>query len=270
MSRILKSNDTVITQKFKGIGKHNGIDVVGAGHTVCPVLAHSAGTVEMIQTGRGNDQNAKGDASYGNFVKIKHANGYSTLYAHLEKVYVTKGQTVAMGQEIGYMGNTGHSFGAHLHFEVRTNGSYASLTNPEPYVNADLPGLNTDTSKVKYRTHIENDGWTSYVKDGETSGTTGQGKRLEALQIDSELEISAKAHIENIGWKDYGVINKNTVIGTTGEGKRLEDLCLKGNIQYRVHIEDHGWTNWTKADGVATLGSVGLGKRIEAIEIKEA
>lgn len=142
MSRILKSNDTVITQHYGNNG-HKGVDVVGAGHTTCPVLAHSAGTVEMIATGHGNNTRATGDASYGNFVKIKHTNGYSTLYAHLERVSVSKGQSVSKWQEIGYMGNTGRSFGAHLHFEVRKNGTYASIINPEPFINADLPGLST-------------------------------------------------------------------------------------------------------------------------------
>ena len=142
MSRILKSNDTVITQNY-GKNGHKGVDVVGEGHTTCPVLAHSSGTVELIQTGRVNNVNTSGDETYGNFVKIKHPNGYATLYAHLDKVYVSKGQTVSKGQEIGYMGNTGRSYGAHLHFEVRTKGTYASITNPEPYINADLSGMSS-------------------------------------------------------------------------------------------------------------------------------
>ena len=126
-----------------------------------------------------------------------------------------------------------------------------------------------NTSKIKYRSHIENEGWQEWKHDGQTSGTTGKGLRLEAIQIDYDKEITAKAHIENIGWVDYGVINKDTVIGTTGQGLRLECLCLKGNFKYRVHIENTGWTCWTEADGICTLGSVGQGLRIEAIEIVE-
>lgn len=124
-----------------------------------------------------------------------------------------------------------------------------------------------ETFKIKYRGHIENEGWNDFKKDGETCGTTGQSKRLEAIQIDSNMEIYAKAHIQDIGWVDYGKISKDTVIGTTGESKRLEALCLKGNFKYRVHIEDTGWTQWTVADGIVTLGTVGMSQRIEAIEI---
>ena len=124
-------------------------------------------------------------------------------------------------------------------------------------------------SKLKYRGHIEQDGWQEWKHSGEMAGTTGQAKRLEAIQIDYDKEVYAKAHIENIGWKDYGKITKDTVIGTTGQGLRLECLCLKGNFKYRVHLQDTGWTCWTDADGICTLGSVGQGLRIEAIEIKE-
>ena len=124
-----------------------------------------------------------------------------------------------------------------------------------------------DYAKVKYRAHIQDIGWQSWKQDGELAGTTGQAKRLEAIQIDSNKEVYAKAHIEDTGWVDYGKINKETIIGSTGKGKRLECLCLKGNFKYRVHIQDVGWSTWTNADGICTLGSVGQALRIEAIEI---
>ena len=124
-------------------------------------------------------------------------------------------------------------------------------------------------SKLKYRAHVENIDWQDWKRDGETAGTTGEGLRLEAIQIDYDKDIYAKAHIQDYGWIDYGKITKDTVIGTTGEGKRLECLCLKGNFKYRVHLQDTGWTCWTDADGICTLGSVGQALRMEAIEIKE-
>ena len=122
---------------------------------------------------------------------------------------------------------------------------------------------------VKYRAHVQDIGWQDWVGDGETAGTTGKSKRLEAFQIDCDEEIEAKAHLQTDGWIDYGKITKDTVIGSTGESKRLEDICLKGNIKFRVHLAEDGWTAWTDADGIATLGTVGQAKRIEAIEIKK-
>ncbi len=123
-------------------------------------------------------------------------------------------------------------------------------------------------TKLKYRVHLQDYGWQDWKRNGEMAGTTGESKRLEAIQIDYP-DVEAKAHIQDYGWVDYGKITKDTVIGTTGESKRLECLCLKGNFVYRVHLQDTGWTCWTLADGICTLGSVGESLRIEAIEIKE-
>ena len=67
--------------------------------------------------------------SYGNYVLIDHGNGISTLYAHMSMLNVSAGQAVAQGDVIGYVGNTGYSFGAHLHFEYRINGQRVDALN---------------------------------------------------------------------------------------------------------------------------------------------
>jgi len=59
---------------------------------------------------------------YGNCVRIAHANNYETLYGHLSRITVKVGQEVTVGQKIGEVGSTGHSTGAHLHYEIRLNG----------------------------------------------------------------------------------------------------------------------------------------------------
>ncbi len=62
---------------------------------------------------------AKLNRSYGNVVIIRHSNGLETVYAHLSKITVEAGQKIEAGEEIGLGGNTGHSYGSHLHFEMR-------------------------------------------------------------------------------------------------------------------------------------------------------
>lgn len=133
--RVLKSKRCEINQWYGGSNNHLGLDIVGEGWSLDSIVAHSDGVVCRVQTGQSNNQGSTGDISYGNFVKIDHGNGAFTLYAHLDRVYVTNGQKVSKGQEIGYMGNTGNSYGAHLHFETFINNV---RTDPSPYLNADL------------------------------------------------------------------------------------------------------------------------------------
>jgi LysM repeat protein len=99
-----------INQRFWG--GHAGIDV-GA-WTGAPVKAADGGYV-AVATGGWN-------AGYGNYVIIDHGNGFVTLYAHLNSIFVKPGESVNAGQQIGSVGNTGNSTGPHLHFEIRYQG----------------------------------------------------------------------------------------------------------------------------------------------------
>lgn len=155
-SRVLKTQNNVITQKF-GNG-HSGVDLGWQTTQTDGVLAHSEGTVTFCQTGYGNNPGSSGNASYGNCVKLKHPNGYSTLYAHLSAVTVKMGDKVKLGQQIGNMGNTGNSYGSHLHFEVRDTSD--QCIDPAPYVGNDLPNLPTereepDMTEAQVKTIVE-------------------------------------------------------------------------------------------------------------------
>ncbi|MCH8207148.1 MAG: M23 family metallopeptidase, partial [Chloroflexi bacterium] len=81
--------------------------------------AAAGGAVKAI----GNDP-----GGFGNYVRIDHGDGYSTLYAHLKdgSIKVTEGQPVETGQELGVIGTTGASTGTHLHFEVEFDGASRS------------------------------------------------------------------------------------------------------------------------------------------------
>ena len=73
------------------------------------------------------------DDGYGNYVKIRHTDGYTTLYGHCSKLLVHAGETVTAGQEIALVGATGKATGPHLHFELMHDGYYC---NPEFYLAA--------------------------------------------------------------------------------------------------------------------------------------
>lgn len=100
---------------------HKGFDIGGMTDTTRAVVAADSGIVILAQWHYG----------YGNTVMINHSNGMVTLYGHLNSINVSPGQSVSRGQRIGIMGNTGDSFGIHLHFEVIINGANV---NPEPYI----------------------------------------------------------------------------------------------------------------------------------------
>ena len=138
--RELQKGKCEISYPYKK-GVHNGVDLVGAGYTLDYIVAHSDGTVvTVVSNCNRNTYRTTGERIYGNYVKIKHDGGYYTLYAHLKygTVAVNKGQRVTKGQVLGYMGNTGYSNGAHLHWEVRDKSD--TRIDPTPYIDSDLPG----------------------------------------------------------------------------------------------------------------------------------
>lgn len=147
-NRVIEGNQLEITQFYKA-GVHNGIDVVNKNYTLGYICSHSDGNVIETRDGLGN---MKGSNSYGNYVKVKHDNGYYTLYAHLEKgtLAVANGQRVAKGQRLGFMGNSGNSYGAHLHFEVRNESD--GRIDPTPYLDADLPAKVVEEPKKEKST----------------------------------------------------------------------------------------------------------------------
>ncbi len=108
---------------------HAGLDFTA--NTGTPIYATANGSVTESGFNFGG---------YGNHVVINHGFGYETLYAHMVRIKVKKGQKVKRGEVIGWVGNTGKSTGPHLHYEVRKNGTpvdpiyyfYNDLT-PEQY-----------------------------------------------------------------------------------------------------------------------------------------
>ena len=154
-----------------------------------------------------------------------------------------------------------------------------SVQNSQTQTYPQVPGKAANNAGLYYRSHVQTYGWLNPVHDGQVSGTTGKGKRLEALKMDTrklgDAELEVTIHIQGIGDKTYK-INKDThdvVIGSVGKGKRLEAISmriLKGlagkHIKYRIHVAKLGWSSWVQ-DG-ALLGSKGLSNAIQAIKIK--
>ena len=144
VSRVIEGGTTSITQPYHINGAkgydydHWGIDLTGFNgsyNVLAWITAHSDGTVVGLR----NDCTGFEYNSYGNYVLLQHDNGEYTMYAHLyyNTVQVAYGQRVKKGQRLGYMGNTGTSYGGHLHFEIRRANGYQ--IDPEQFLNTDIP-----------------------------------------------------------------------------------------------------------------------------------
>ncbi len=133
------------------------------------------------------------------------------------------------------------------------------------------------TGNVSYRTHVQDIGWQSYVKNGNTSGTTNQSRRLEAIQIQLDDNnysgaIEYSAHIQDIGWQSW--VSNNSLSGTVNQSKRLEaikirltgDIANYYDVYYRVHAQEYGWLGWAANGQLA--GTSGFSYRLEAIQIQ--
>ena len=257
--REFKCGNCAITQNYKTL-THRGVDMVAlidGKHASDYVTAHSDGKVVWKQTGQKNNPKATGNASYGNCIKIKHANGYYTLYAHLSEVNVSLNQNVKRGQVIGHMGNTGKSYGAHLHWEVRNTKD--NRINPEPYINADLPIVNYtyqvyDNVKKK---------WLPKVTFGNTDYAGNFGHAIGGLRM------------TNKRYRAHDKVKKTWLPWVTGDsdyagnlGHDIDGIQVEG-ASYRVHLKGGGWLSWVNKVDNTPEGYAGIiGKSIDAVELK--
>ena len=131
---------------------------------------------------------------------------------------------------------------------------------------------------ISYKVHRQDYDWEEdWKKDGQTSGTEGQCKRLEAIRIKLPDGVSGsieyRTHIQDIGWeKNWSKDGAKS--GTEGQCKRLEAIQIKltgevaenYDVYYSVHAENFGWLGWAKNGEEA--GTAGYGYRLEAIRIQ--
>ena len=130
---------------------------------------------------------------------------------------------------------------------------------------------------ISYRTHVQSIGWQSWKMNGEMSGTEGQSKRLEGINIMlSNLPypggIDYRTHVQTYGWQGWR--SDGEMAGTSGEAKRLEAIQIRlageiakyYDVYYQTHIQHFGWSGWAKNGEMC--GSAGYSYRLEGIRIK--
>ncbi len=145
------------------------------------------------------------------------------------------------------------------------------------------PGVSTSnsfvspyTGMVNYRTHVQTYGWQDWRTDGAMSGTSGESKRLEGIEIRLNRNINGgiryRTHVQTYGWQDWR--GDGSMAGTSGESKRLEAISIeltgeaaeRYDVYYRTHVQKFGWMGWAKNGELS--GSAGFSYRLEGIEIR--
>ena len=232
MSKILTK--LKITQNY-GQDDHKGIDLAKTKNR--KVFANASGTVIKIQTKLKNLKGSTGVKSWGNYVLIKHPNGYKTRYAHLDKVFVKKGQLVYAGEEIGLEGDTGNAYGIHLHYEVYKNNT---RINPTPYIEKPV----YDEKQIKYQAYDnKKKKWLPYVDAGCKDYAGNKGNNISAFRV-SDLTYQAHDMVKN-KWLPW-------VTGTTDYAGNLPNnidaIKIKKAI-YRVYDnKKKKWLPWVSGD----------------------
>ena len=232
--RVLESGICEVTQEYKG-AQHGGIDIVNKGYTLGNVVAHTEGQVVEV---RNNCNSFEPNGSYGNYVKIKHDNGYYTLYAHMayNTVKVSKGQRVSKGQLLGYMGATGTAYGGHLHFEVRNESNIR--INPTEYLEKDLFTKKVNKSVEELAKEV-------------IAGKYGNGEERKKALGDRYAEVQARVN-EILAPTPKTTVDildlvKKTIRGDFGNGTDRRN-ALGSNyaeVQRQVNLNfQNGTTNW--------------------------
>ena len=214
-----------ITKLFSS--SHKGIDLgwnSKQGGKNVPVYAADDG---VVYSTKDNDKSGK---SWGNYVKIKHNDGTYTLYAHLKDgIKVKKGQSVKQGTQVGNMGNTGKSYGNHLHYEVYVGGaSTSNRKNPLDYTYVYEGQIvhPDDTKKVKY-------------KPTDTPKVDEKDKQIEELKnkikdLDTQiLDLNAK-----LSEKEVEIEELNDKLINSTCNHKLIYKCLKTGL-YNVKFYEN-------------------------------
>lgn len=150
---------------------HYGLDL--AQPTGEPIYAAFDGVVRISKLNR----------SYGNLVIIHHDNGLETYYAHMSKRHVHAGDRVKSGDVIGLCGNTGRSFGSHLHFEIRYMGN---AMNPEDVLDCQTHDL------VTKRLELTSASFRKQARGGKTGGSKSSGGWYRVRQGDTLEKIARR------------------------------------------------------------------------------
>lgn len=223
---------------------HEGVDINGNGGT--PIYAAAAGTVATAI-------NSSATSGYGTQVVITHADGYMTRYAHMVygSIAVSQGATVAQGQRIGTVGSTGNSTGAHLHFEIKRNGS--NVTNlyfycGQPNVTALQPlGAGPSPTPVTDRSFSITTAGTLQGKTGMYEPVVNLRDNIKAMDADgttvAAVDTSGNVWVQQGSFSNGWVGLMSGAVDVAIDGDRFVVLGADGTVWAKDGLYSTSWTN---------------------------
>lgn len=229
-NNVLKKGIHYVTSDYKTRNAsrptHSGIDMVsynGKNTTTDYIICVYEGIVT---------RNEYADKGGGYWVEVRHPSGVRSRYLHMKKgsVKVKAGQNLKKGDVIGYMGNTGNSRGAHLHFGIMKNGK---VTDPYPYLLDESLFINDEYTKGLYECN-----YNMYVRTG--AGINFPPKKVKDLTKDGQKHATSKNPEADAIYKKgtrFDVleiqINGNEIWGKGYSGW----VCLKKETEYCTKIK---------------------------------
>ena len=147
--------------------------------------------------------------------------------------------------------------------------------NAEVWEPVYFPFTDTGSAGVEYQAQVENSGWSEWMRDGKTAGTTGQSRRLEGLRLVlrdlPQCGLRYRVSSPSQGWSEWA---RDGRIATGAPAEPMESLqvtlepdhCESFLLEYRVRLQTDGWLEWVY-DGISA-GVEGSGKRIEAVAVR--
>lgn len=251
MDHVIATMNESITNNFSS--SHKALDIVGEGGTISDVISIADGTVEIVvKNVKYTNNKARGTASYGNFVKIKHDDGHYTLYAHMKygSVTVSKGDKITKGQTLGTMGNTGNAYGVHLHFEVRDSNN--NRLNPKDYLDGtqSINPVNnpikappkeasaeeenpSETPKEEIKTEekiIEKENKEEPKEIEKINGIITTENTSNSLELAKEAKPSEETYLENTNYKGPSIVDGLKQINIDSTYTNRENIALKNGI----------------------------------------
>lgn len=176
--------------------------------------------------------------------------------------------------QIAYDDDNGPGLGSRIQMYLSPGACYATVAGFSPSQTVSYQISMNCYAAVRYQSHITDYGWMGWGDAGSISGTTGQSRQMEAIQLVLAhvpgASIRSSVHLGGVGWtgEDYD----GQVAGTTWQSRQIEAFRIWLNnapagcgISYDAHLAGIGWQG-TRSDG-AVAGTTGQSRRVEAIRV---